>query len=533
LKWGDLFNSRQKLALISFCDIIRNVYKNRDKFEYDKEFAKSLVSYLSLGINRMSDYMSNLCVYDNTQERTVHVFGRQALPMVWDYSELNPLCEAVGSWESMYNRRIKLSLEHLNFSSLILKSLQTVVTQASATSLPYPDSYFDAVFTDPPYYDNVNYAELSDFFYVWLKRSVGDLYPELFATPLVPKSQEIVANPIRHGNYENAKRFFEENLKKSFQEIHRVLKPEGIAVIIYAHKSTAGWETLINSLLDCGLVVTASWPIDTEMKVRLNAKETASLASSVYLVARKVKRLPIGYLNEVKDEIRKHLQNRLKRLWQEGVSGSDFFVAGIGSAIEVFGKYEQIMDYEGNIIRADKLLEFIREVVTDYAVREILHNGVAGEISPLTRFYILYRFVFKEAKTEFDEARKLASSCGFEIAKYFNRNFIKKEKEFIRVLGPQDRELESIDTEGNAELIDVLHKCLNFWSLGKNDEIVKVLNSSGYGQKEVFYKVAQAISECLPLESKEKRWLDGFLSGKSRYINGIKKETELKQGRLI
>jgi putative DNA methylase len=124
------------------------------------------------------------------------------------------------------------------------KILVPTVLQSSATELPYPDNYFDAVFTDPPYYDNINYAELSDFFYVWLKRSVGDLYPELFSTPLVPKSKEIVANSVRHGGKAKAKEFFETMLKKAFQEIHRVLKPNGIAVIVYAHKSTTGWGVL-------------------------------------------------------------------------------------------------------------------------------------------------------------------------------------------------------------------------------------------------------------------------------------------------
>ncbi len=179
------------------------------------------------------------------------------------------------------------------------KILVPTVLQSSATELPYPDNYFDAVFTDPPYYDNINYAELSDFFYVWLKRSLGDLYPELFSTPLVPKSKEIVANPVRHGGQAKAKEFFETMLKKAFQEIHRVLKPNGIAVIVYAHKSTTGWETLINSLLDSGLVITASWPIDTEMKARLVAKDSAALASSIYIVCRKLQREELGWFEEV------------------------------------------------------------------------------------------------------------------------------------------------------------------------------------------------------------------------------------------
>jgi adenine-specific DNA methylase len=396
-----------------------------------------------------------------------------------------------------------------------------VVFQSSATSLPsYPDNYFDAVFTDPPYYDNVNYAELSDFFYVWLKRSVGELYPDLFSTPLTPKSKEIVANPIRHGGQESAKKFFEEMLKKSFQEIYRVLKQNGICTIVYAHKSTAGWETLINSLLDSGLVPTASWPIDTEMKERLNAQETASLASSIYIVCRKIERKETGWFNEVKEEIKNYIYEKLERLWQEGISGADFFIAGIGSAIEIFGKYEKVMDYEGNIIKADKLLEYVREIVTDYAVRQILHNGIAGELSPLTRFYLLYRWTYQEAKVHFDEARKLAQSTGIDLTNFWNKTFIKKEKEYIRVLGPQERELEEL--EGSDELIDILHYVLLLWKAGRKEEIKKILSQTGYGNKDAFYRVAQAISETLPKDSKEKKLLEGFLLGKEKLISEIK-----------
>lgn len=560
LKWGDLFNSRQKLALITFTEKVRELGIRGLEFGIaDREFKKAVVSYLALGVNRLADFGSVLCVLNSTGGRgVVHTFGRQALPMSWDYIESNPFYPLAAGWNTAIEKNLKW-IEHASsmFNSthleipnpdtplLLSKSASqspnpkfpipntVVVTQASATSLPYPDNFFDAVFTDPPYYDNVPYSYLSDFFYVWLKRTLGDIYPELFATPLTPKTNEIVAYSHNEGGFEGGKKFFEENLKKAFQEIYRVLKPEGIAVIVYAHKSTAGWETLINSLLDCGLVITASWPLDTEMKSRLRANESAALASSIYLVARKIQRKPIGYLNEVKDEIKEHLKQKLQNLWKEGVSGGDFFIAGIGSAIEVFGKYEKVMDYEGNIIRADRLLEFVREIVTDYAVREILHNGVAGEISPLTRFYILYRWLFGEARAEFDEVRKLASSSGFEIADYFNRSFIKKEKEFIKILGPHERDLEEFEFGANSELIDVLHKCLVLWSQSKNDEIVKLLHESGYGYKEVFYKVAQAVSECLPIESKEKKMLDGFLTGKERYIDGIKKQSEPKQGRLI
>ena len=403
------------------------------------------------------------------------------------------------------------------------KIIIPVVRQASATELPYPDNYFDAVFTDPPYYDNVPYSYLSDFFYVWLKRSIGYLYEDLFFTPLTPKSKEIVAYSHQEGGYEAGKKRFEEMLKKAFQEIHRVLKPEGIAVIVYTHKSTQGWETLINSLLDSGLVPTASWPIDTEMKTRLRAQQSGALASSIYIVCRKMKREKIGWFEEIREEIRKYLSKRLESLWEEGISGPDFFIAGIGSAIEIFGKYEKVMDYAGNEIKADRLLEFVREVVTDYAIRQILHNGIASQISELTRFYILWRWAFMDKTVDFDTAKKLAQGLGIDLNRS-KKGFIKIDKDKVKVLGPHERDVKEL--QNSSELIDVLHHVLLLWDAGKKEEMKNILRESGYGTNEVFYKVAQAISETLPTDSKEKRLLDGFLVGKDRLISSMKNYLE-------
>jgi adenine-specific DNA methylase len=396
------------------------------------------------------------------------------------------------------------------------------VGQSSATSLPYPDNSFNAILTDPPYYDNVGYSNLSDFFYVWLKRTLNEIEPELFSTPLTPKTNEIVSDTYRQGGNEKAKIFFENQLKKSFQEIFRILKPNGIAVIVYAHKSTEGWETLINSLLDSGLIMTGAWPLNTEMGARLNARETAALASSIYIVARKIERQPTGFYNNVKEELKTHLNKKLDRLWHEGISGADFFIAAIGSAIEVFGKYEQVMDYEGNIVRADRLLVDVRKIATDYAVRQILHNGFAGEISDMARLYVLWRWNYGEAKVPFDEGRKLGQSCGIDIShEWSHTGFVKKEKEFIRLLGPQERKLE--DLEGSKDMIDVLHQVLLLWEKSRRDEMIKVLQETGYGKSEAFYRVAQAISETLPIESKEKKLLEGFTAGRERMTEDVKK----------
>jgi len=508
--WGDLFNDRQKLALIAFVEKVRQAYERMLGEGYEEEYAKAVVTYLGLRLDLFATYLNTLVRWRGDALSFERSFDRQTLQMLWDYGEVNPFSGRRGSWNT---EKMELSIEHCSMTS----ETSAVVLQASATSLPFPDNYFDAIFTDPPYYDNVPYSYLSDFFYVWLKRTVGDFYPELFITPLTPKSKELVAY-THDKDWDAAKRYFEEGMKKALQEIYRVLKPNGILVLVYAHKTTEGWETLINSLLDSGLVPTASWPIHTEMKNRLRAKESAALASSIYIVARKIKKQGIGWFDEVKREMKKKLEEKLDTLWKEGISGPDFFISAIGSAIEVFGKHEKVLDYEGNEIRGDRLLQLVRDIVSDYAIRQVLHEDISSELSPLTKLYVLWRWTYGEAKAHFDEARKLATSVGLDLEKEWNRGFIKKEKEYIHVLGPHERKFKEVK---DSDLIDVLHKALLLWQANKRREMVGLLVETGWGEKDVFYKVAQAISEVLPNDSKEKKLLEGFLAGKGNILRAI------------
>lgn len=530
-KWGDIFNARQKLSLITFTEKVREAYRKMIAEGVEREYAKAIATYLALSTDMTCAFSNSIARWDNTSEAIKHLYSRQALPMMWDFPETNIFGGSTGSWDSGWQYYLKVISETSN----LMNGKSASSFQFSATGTPYDDNQFDAVITDPPYYDNVPYSYLSDFFYVWLKRSIGDLYPDLFSTSLTPKKGEIVAYSTGAGGAEAGKRQFEEMLSQAFREIHRVLKANGLAVIVYAHKTTEGWETLINSLLDSGLVMTAAWPVNTEMNARLNSQETASLASSIYIVARKVKRSGIAFYNEVREELKKHLDRKLDRLWAEGIGGGDFFIAAIGSAIEIFGKYEKVMDLQGNIIRADRLLEDVRNIATDYAIRQILHNGFASEISDRTRLYVLWRWNYGDAKVPFDEARKLAQSCGMDLSLEWNgKGFIRKEKEFVRLLGPQDRKLKEL--EDTHELIDVLHKTLLLWESSKRDELLQLLSDSGFGKNDAFYRVAQAISETLPNENKEKKLLDGFLAGRERIredsIKKHEKDSE-QQGRLF
>ncbi len=283
--WGDAFNSRQKLTLITFASKVKEAQELIQQESNDSEFTKAVATYLALTLDRQADYNSKICRWLNTIEALASTFGRQALPMVWDYVEVNPLSGAMGDYQSALDWVCKV----LDHCCQIPQTIPGKVTQGSATALPYDADYFDAIFTDPPYYDNIGYSSLSDFFYVWLKRTIGDLHPELFSTPLAPKSLEAVQDHNRQGGNAKAKVFFEAKLTEAFQEMYRVLKPEGIAIIVFAHKTTEAWETVIKALLVAGLYPTASWPIDTERVARMNAQDTASMASSIYLVCRKRK----------------------------------------------------------------------------------------------------------------------------------------------------------------------------------------------------------------------------------------------------
>ncbi|MDI6868425.1 MAG: DUF1156 domain-containing protein [Coprothermobacterota bacterium] len=512
-RWGDLFNSRQKLALITFVEKVRKAHEKMLTEGLEEEFANAVVSHLGLGVDRLADKDSVLCRLIPQTEAIGFTYGRQALPMLWDYIEMSPL-EHPSGW----NIIVEEILENLgHFSSF--QNFPATVTQSSATSLPYPDNYFDAVITDPPYYDNVAYSYLSDFFYVWLKRTVGDLYSELFATPLTPKAEEIVAYSHGEGGFEGGKKFFEEMIFKAFKEIHRVLKPEGLAVIVFAHKSTEAWETIINALLNSGLYLTASWPIHTEMEARLNAQESAALASSIYMVCRKRNSLKTAYLEEIQEEMEESIKKKLEDFWNQGIGGSDFFISAIGAGLEVFGKYARVETYSGEVVEASKFLQLVRRAVSDFALQRILPEGKLEEVDPLTRFYVLWRWTYNHVLVPFDEARKLSSAVGVELNELWREGgIVKKEKEWVRLLAPYERNSDFLKKEKFHGLIEVLQAALLLWEKNERKRLRDLLSETGFDKSEAFWQTAQALVEVLPGESREKKLLQGLLYGRPTYL---------------
>ena len=525
--WGMLFNDRQLVTLATVCEIIRDSHEERlQEYEFlgdaADDFAKAVTTYLGIMQARLANYGSRQCMWlavDGT--RTTHTFGRQALPMVWDYAESFPFNPLSANWDKARRAVLKV-LEFLPNEN------PCHVVRGSADRLPFEDRFFDAVITDPPYYDAVPYSDLSDFFYVWHKRSFGFLYPDVYSTDLTPKRSEIVENPAHKKNAQH----FEEGMLRSFREIHRVLREDGIAVVVFAHKTTEAWETLIRGLLESGLVVTASWPVETEKPGRLRAQNSAALASSVFIVCRKRSAHHDGFLDDVEPDLKVRLHERLDYFWSQGIRGADFFMSAIGPAVEVFGRYKRVMRLSGEEVTVGDLLERVRGIVADYALQRIVHGERAGDVDEASRFYVIWRWAFGATDVESGEAIHMAQSLGCEIGELLGGKGVLQQKGAKVVLrGPNERKSvkglgEPSSTGVLAPLVDVLHRAANFWAAGERQDLADFLAESlPPGGVDRMQRLAQSIVDVLVPGDKERALYENFLVGSRSLPAPTKKDS--------
>jgi adenine-specific DNA methylase len=546
--WGQLFNSRQALALLTFSGLVRKAYDEVLTETDDVEYAKAVTLYLALTMDSMAHYLSNSSTWLSEGMISVFIQG-QAIPFRWDYGESNPLGERVGTWRYALNQTTEVVRKICE-----IPMEPGTVYCSSSTRLPFANESIDAVVTDPPYYDAIPYSDLSDFFYVWLKRAIGDLFPEFFSTPLTPKSPEIIQNTslMRRVKSIDAakspvvkdKSYFENEMTKVLKEVHRVLRPSGICAVLYAHKAIVAWESLIKAIINSGFKVTASWPLHTERTTRLRAHESAVLASSVWLICRK--RDPeegVGSWKKVQTELDRKVKERLDFFIKEGMKGADALVSAIGPALEVFGQYERVEKVTGEPVEISDFLDKVHEVVAQHALSTVLAEQELGNVDAPTAFYVLWKWTFEpavqngrlansETKAKgngnhilvpFDDALKIARSVGADPEILLKMRILKQEKEYVRLLGPNERKhvsgLGDTARDGTASTtIDMIHRAVNLWAAMDHAQLEEYLEKSGAKRNETFWRVANALSKLLPLESKEKQLLDG-LSG--RHAEGL------------
>jgi putative DNA methylase len=456
-RFRNLFTQRQLTLLLTLCSITRRAHETMMREGVEPDRAKAVATYLGMLIDRIASFGSTLCRWDPDFEKTINTFSRQTLSMTWDFAEVNPFGGSSGDI-GMHLDGIAKVIEHCAEAGA-----RSQVVRGSAAELPFEDSSFDAVVTDPPYYDNVGYSDISDFFYVWLKRSIGGLHHEHFSSPVTPKRNEVVSSPDRHGgSRDEAKAFYESMMCRAFTEARRVLKPHGVMVCVYAHQTTAGWATLIEAVRSAGFVVVEAWPLDTEMPVRSRAHNSGALASSIFLVARPRANDTTGdWANDVRPELRGIVSERVGTLAGLEITGTDLVIAAIGAGMRAYTKYNRVEKPNGEELAPSEYLEEVQREVVETILERIFETDRQGlgRVDQTTQLYVIGRFEFGEAEVPWDELNSLARGTGIELSEQTNgaAALVTKEKGKAQLRDYTER---GAAIELGRSTVDHLHRVL-------------------------------------------------------------------------
>ena len=501
--WAQLFTPRQLLVLFTLVKHIRQAHKEMATGGMPADRAKAVATYLAMAFGRLVNSFTKFCRWQNRDQITIAAMGdRQALKMVYDYSEINPFASTAGCLP------FALDNEAYCIRQLAGTGREASVTRGNAEELPYEDEFFDAVVTDPPYYSSIYYADLSAFFYVWHQRIVGDLYPEQFAFPNPPKRREAVAQPSEHdGSLQRAEKHYQDIMEKAFREGRRVLKPGAPLICVYAHKTTEGWATLIRALVQANMTVTEAWPVQTEAKGRTNALQAAALSDSIFFVARRRESTAKGeYETVVRPELERIARERVATLWANGngIGGADLLMAAVGACLRPYTQFARVEYANGDEFPAEKYLHEVEGVVLDTILEEIfgMSSASVSSVDPVTRFYVLWRFTYRESALDSGEAIVFSYPQGIELdgpsglsgskpklaekksAKYRLRDFAERgDNEDLGV---------SENSEKPAPLIDILHRTL--WLMEREPRKLAGYLRAVNVNREQLRLVAQALS---------------------------------------
>jgi len=478
LQWGDLFTARQKVALLELAQRASH-----------ESVPTEVRRTLSLAVGRCSEQSSSLVRWRTTVEAVAGTFGRQALPMMWDFVEI----VTTGDFASNFAAAIEWVAEVVDG----WHGSSTGQAQiADAADHPLPDQTAPVWFTDPPYYDAIPYADLSDFFFVWLKRTLPG-YPLLRdefnpANPLTPKTQEAVQDETKRDNGRPKDRaWFEETMARAFAEGRRALREDGLGCVVFAHKTTEGWEALLSGMIRGGWTITGSWPIATERPGRLRSQESAALATSVHLICRpRSDDAPVGDWADVLRNLPKRVSDWMEHLQGEGIRGADLVFACIGPALEIFSRFTKVEAADGREVALAEYLEKVWEVVGRSALAQVLgtaeakaRNGAAGAVEEDARLTALFLWTLQSTNGEtaddasderqdeepsdgddeeeegsahgktkgftlvFDVVRRFAQPLGIELPKWEGR-VIETKKGVVRLLPVAERAKQLFGNDG-------------------------------------------------------------------------------------
>ena len=503
--YRELFTPRQLLVLFTLVKHIRKVHAEMRDAGMAADRARALATYFAMAFGRFAIAFNKFARWEPSVQRTLGAIGdRQALKMIYDFSEINCFENTAGCLPFALDR------EAYCIRELAKVKNPSTVTRGNAEKLFYDDETFDAVITDPPYYSSIYYADLSAFFYVWLKRIVGDLYPEHFTLPAPPKRREAVAQPSEHGgDAKKANAHYQDMMRRSFAEARRVLKPGAPLVCVYAHRTTEGWATLIRALVDAGLTVTEAWPVQTESRGRVNALGAAALSDSIFFVARRREAAGAGqYETEVEPELHRIARERVTTLWAggKGIGGADLLMAAVGAGLRAYTRFAKVEFANGEAVPAERYLREVEGVVLDVMLDEIfgLRSAAVGSVDSHTRFYILWRFTYRESAIEAGDAYVFCYPQGIEIDGPNGLSgpapsLVEKSGSKFRVRTFEERggdDEMGIGEDGKpAPLVDVVHRIL--WLLDHQPAALPAFLDAVRPNQEQLRLVTQAL--CAPV----------------------------------
>jgi len=468
-QFADLFTSRQSVALATFSDLVAEA---RAKIVGDalaagwsagcryeeggrdaEAYADAIATYLGFSVSRLADYGSTIATWmpDPKNEGLRNTFARQALPMTWDFAEANPFSEGSGNFRFMLRGIVRV-IESLSSRRVGSASQQDAVVAAR-------DGFL--ISTDPPYYDNIGYSDLSDFFYVWLRRSLQPMYPELLATMLVPKSEELVANPYRLGGKENARTFFEAGFRGVFASVRRFAQSAFPITVYYAFKqsdvgedgtASTGWETLLDGMIQTGWTITATWPMRSERAGRMISVGTNALASSIVLALRP---RPEGAATIDRrgliEALQAELPDALRDLQQSAVAPVDLPQAAIGPGMAVFSRHAKVIEDDGTAMTVRSALARINEILD-----QVL-NEQEGDFDPFTRFAIAWYRQNGYATGLYGDAESLARARGTAVDAMVRAGVLRSAAGRVTLLAPKhlppDYDVLNDDRVGEWEVL--------------------------------------------------------------------------------
>ena len=509
--WNRLFNDRQQQSLAIFTRLVKESHAQMLKLGIDDQYSEAVTTYLALAVDRLADFNSTLCLWEVSSENLKATFARQALSMIWDYPEAIPTGDYVGSWSSLLSGLLR------SVSATVVGGTIPVVRQSDAAHAPLDA---DIIVTDPPYYNAIDYAGLSDFFFVWLKRSAGGIHPELLAMPLTPKKRQTIMasetkDPVEMQRYVDL-------MGDAFGTMALSLQPGALLGLVFAHTAPDAWATLIEGLIGSGLIPDASWPIDTESASGLRTVGQARLKTSVWMVCRKRDGAAAdAFLSDVMEEMRPVIRERLLYFWSKGIRGADFFISAIGPALSVFGRHARVLRPDGSEVSVRDFLDIVRRESTAVALEQVLHGADLGVVDPITRQYVTWVWSYSRAPLDAGEAIALCLATGAAYDEMTRPHSIgsearEKSKKVVKLRTIREREVDDENLGAGssarpAPLVDQLQHAAWLWSRNMTDRLTAYRGELGETRWAALRTLGQAVAECLPGVDEDRRIILGLL----------------------